>query len=70
MASMFYSIKVTLLSDIFLRFGEGWRLWWLVGLCVICIGLVSGAGNFFIGGVLVGRIGSGDRRPEFTRMLW
>lgn len=70
MASMFYSIKVTLLSDIFLRFGEGWRLWWLAGLYVICIGLVLGVGNFFIGGVLAGRIGSGDRRLGFIRMLW
>ena len=66
---MFYSIKVALLSDIFLRFGVGWRLWWLVGLCVICIGPVSGAGSFFIGGVLVDRIGIGDRRLEPIRRL-
>lgn len=33
----------------------------LVGKCIICIMLVLVGGNFFIGGVLVGRIGSEGR---------
>lgn len=36
---------------------------------IMCIMLVLGGESFFIGGALVGRIGSGDRRLEFIGIL-
>lgn len=40
------------------------------GQCVIELGLVSGAGSFFIRGVLIDHIGIGGRMRELIRIVW